>query len=439
MLGIKPGEVLEGGQTWIGPAPWIEITPPGPNSQAVISRQRRLGTPVDSATPPLVIYRGLGSVIQDVDGNRYLDFAAGLAAAATGHCHPKVAEAIEAQARTLVHTPGSDVLHPPIVELSEKLAGLLPDEPFDRVLPTSGGREAVSVSIRLAQDYTERRRIIALGKGSPIAATGSTSLTCSEVDRPGWFDAVQPGVEYVPFGSVEVIESQLSRSRLSPDNVAAVLVETIRVEGDCILGEAAFFHELRAWCDTHRILLVCDEIRSGAGRTGKWFAFEHMNILPDIVALGRSLASGMPLGAVLTRAEIADSSADVRAGGIGGNPVCCAAALATVDLINSTFRANAELQGRGLLKRLAEIEDRKRIVGQVRGIGLMCAFDIVSLKTQKPSPATRDRLLRHCFERGLLLRACGTAGILLCPPLCINEAQIDVGLRVLEEALSAAS
>lgn len=440
MLGIK--QEIEpqgrGGDGWIGPAPAIVTDLPGPHARELIERDEKFSSPSYTRDYPLVAKRGLGSVVEDVDGNRFLDFAAGIAVCATGHCHPKVVSAIEQQARTLIHICGSDFYYPPMVDLMEKLATIVPGSTAKRVFLTNSGAEAVEAAFKVARHHTNRKWVIAFHGAFHGRTMGALSLTCSKARQKEKFGPLVPMVAHVPYGSVDAIEATLFKHQMSPSEVAAIFVEAIQGEGGYIVPQPAFLPELRELCDKHGILLVCDEIQSGIGRTGKWFAFEHFGIVPDLVTVAKGLASGMPLGAVIASADIMSWPPGAQGSTFGGNPVCCAAAMATLELVENSYMANAAKLGGRLLDRLGKMADEgKKSVANPRGLGLMCGFDILNKKTGKPDPKRRQKILVAAFERGLILLGCGEAGIRVCPPLCINEGQLDIGLRLLDETIAA--
>lgn len=439
LLGIKREEhEQEPEKKWIGPAPWIQTSLPGPNAKALIERDQRCGSPSNSREYPLVARRGVGSVIEDVDGNRFLDFGAGLAVCATGHCHAKVTSAIESQSKALIHICGHEFYYPPMVELMERLASIVPGSDPQRVFLTNSGAEAVEAAIKLCRYHTHRQWIIGFHGAFHGRTMGALTLTCTRSRLQGRFGPLIPMVAHAPYGDVEAIESQLFKYQMQPREVAAVFVEAIQSETGYTVPDSSFLPDLRELCDKHGILLVCDEIQSGVGRTGKWFAFEHSGIVPDVVLMAKGIASGMPLGAVVARAEVMDWGPDAQGTTFGGNPVCCAAALATLDLVESTYMANAARLGEQLSGELRRIAGQRRVLANVRGIGLMQAVDVVS-RVGKSDPKRRDRILRGAFERGLVLLHSGEHSIRFCPPLCINDVQLDVGLKIFDEAVAATS
>ena len=438
MLGIKP-EIKEPkpGDTWIGPAPSIEGPIPGPIAKSFIERDQAISSPSNTRDYPLVVRRASGSVVEDVDGNRFLDFAAGIAVCATGHCHPKVVAAIEAQAKHLIHICGSDFYYPPMVELMERLTGLVPGDHPQRVYLTNSGAEAVEVAMKLSRYHTNRKWIIGFHGAFHGRTMGALSLTCSKARQRARFGPLVPMVTHVPYGDVSAIDSQLFRYKMMPNEVAAVFVEAVQGEGGYVVAPPGFLHDLRELCDRHGILLVLDEIQSGMGRTGKWFAFEHFDIVPDIVLMAKGLASGMPLGAVIARADIMNWEPGAQGSTFGGNPVCCAAALATLDLVQAAYMENAARLGRHILKRLHEIAAHRKVIRNPRGLGLMIGVDVIHPRTGKGDAKLRQRLAYAVFERGLILLPCGESSIRFCPPLCINQTQVDVGLTIFDEVLAA--
>ncbi|MEK6800100.1 MAG: acetyl ornithine aminotransferase family protein [Planctomycetota bacterium] len=437
MLGIKTEPHPQtSGDGWIGPAPSIVTPLPGPNAKQFIERDTRCTSPSYTRDYPLVVKRALGSVVEDVDGNRFLDFAAGIAVCATGHCHPKVVAAITEQANLLIHICGSDFYYPSMIEVVEKLSAIVPGRGPKRVLLTNSGTEAVEAAIKLCRRKTGRKWIIAFQGAFHGRTMGALSLTCSKARQKEFFGPLVPMVAHVPYGDASAIESQLFRYMMSPEEVAAIFVEPLQGEGGYVVPPAEFLPNLRKLCDKHGILLVCDEIQSGAGRTGKWFAFEHFDVVPDVVLMAKGLASGMPLGAVITRAEIMDWPQGAQGSTFGGNPVCCAAAVATLELIESGMMANAVQLGERLRAELRAIGERRKLIGNVRGLGLMCGADVLNKRTGQGDAKLRERILLGAFERGLILLPCGEFSIRFCPPLCIDETRLDVGLKTFDEALA---
>ncbi len=439
MLGIQNNEANQNtGEGWIGPAPEIITELPGPVAKSMIERDHRHCSPSNTRDFPLVVKRASGSVVEDVDGNRFLDFAAGIAVCSTGHCHPKVVEAITKQANTLIHICGSDFYYEPMVELMEKLNKIVPGKGNKRIFLTNSGAEAVESAIKLSRHHTKRKHIIGFHGAFHGRTMGALSLTCSKARQKEYVGPLVPMINHVPYGDVDAIEDQLFKYKMQPDEVAAIFVEAYQGEGGYIIPDAQFLPKLRALCDKHGILLVCDEIQSGSGRTGKWFAFEHFNVIPDIVLMAKGIASGMPIGAIIAKEEVMDWPPGAQGSTYGGNPVACASAIATLNLIENGLMENAAKLGERLKTSLEAIASKRKLISNIRGFGLMGAVDVVK-KSGKPSAEVRERILNAAFARGLILLGCGETSIRFCPPLCINETQLDVGLKVLDEAISTIS
>lgn len=437
MLGITHDDTIEPvADLRTGAAPSVQPPLPGPKAKAVIERDERYSSPSYTRDFPLVVERALGSVVQDVDGNRFLDMSAGIAVCATGHCHPKVVEAIEAQARSLIHMCGADFYYPPMADLMEKLASIAPGKQAKRVFLTNSGAESVEAAIKLVRNRTGRKWLIAFHGAFHGRTMGALSLTCSKARHKEGFGPFVPMVAHVPYGDVEAIESVLFKHTVEPTEVAAVFVEAMQGEGGYVVPPPDFLPRLRALCNKHGILLVCDEIQSGMGRTGKWWAFEHFGVEPDVILTAKGIASGMPLGAVIASADLMTWKPAAHASTFGGNPVCCAAALATIDLIESTYMANAVQRGQQLLSGLQGIAERQKIVDNPRGLGLMCAIDIVNARSGKIDPKLRNRAASAVFERGVILLPCGESSIRFCPPVCVNEARLDAALKVFDETIT---
>jgi len=436
MLGTKAMPTVD---SPLGRTPFIGAALPGPAAKQIMERDERFSSPSYTRDYPLVVKRALGSVVEDVDGNRFLDFAAGIAVCATGHCNPKVVEAIEKQAKALIHICGSDFYYSPMVEIMEKLSKIVPGAGDKKVLLTNSGAEAVEAAFKLARHHTNRKYAISFHGAFHGRTMGALALTSSKARQKEKFSPLVPMTAQVPYGDVAAIEATLFRYQMAPNEVAAVFVEAIQGEGGYIVPKPNFLPELRALCDKHGILMICDEIQSGTGRTGKWFAFEHFNVEPDIVLVSKGLASGMPLGAVIARGNIMDWPEGAQGSTFGGNPVCCAAAVATLDLVEKQYMTNAAKLGKVLLKRLGEIADRHKTLSGARGIGLMCGIDVINPSTGKGDPKLRERILRSAFEHGLILLGCGEIAIRFCPPLSMTEAELDIGLQLFDEAVGSSN
>jgi len=430
---------------------------PGPKAKAIIDRDDQVISPSYTRSYPLVAERGEGAIVEDPDGNRFLDFAAGIAVVATGHCHPKVVKAIQQQAAKLIHMSGTDFYYENMVVLAEKLAklaaalgsGMGPR----RVSFGNSGTEAIEAAIKLARYHTGRGRFVAFVGAFHGRTMGSLALTASKSTQQKGFFPVMPGVHHMPYAycyrcaygkspdscaveCVQAIETELFRTNVPAQEVAAIFVEPIQGEGGYVVPPRKFFDELRRLADKHGILIAADEVQSGMGRTGKMFASEHFGLEPDILALAKGIASGMPLGAMVARAELMTWKPGAHASTFGGNPVAVAAALATIELLEQELVANAARVGAHMMARLGDLPQRIPIVGDVRGLGLMIGIELVRDQTTKErAPDLRDKVVHMCFERGLLVLGAGPNTIRLCPPLVITKDQADFAAQTIEECL----
>jgi 4-aminobutyrate aminotransferase len=430
---------------------------PGPNAQAIIARDQKIMSPSYTRSYPLVAARGEGAMIEDPDGNRFLDFAAGIAVVATGHCHPEVVKAIQEQAARLIHMSGTDFYYENMVQLAERLAALVPGGVPRRVYFGNSGTEAVEAAIKLARYHTGRGQFVAFVGAFHGRTMGSLALTGSKnIQKKGFFP-MMPGAHHVPYAycyrcaygktpdtcaveCVDAIETELFRTTLPPDDVAAIFVEPVQGEGGYVVPPQKFFDELRRLADEYGILLIFDEVQSGMGRTGKMFACEHFGAVPDAITLAKGIASGLPLGATIARAKLMQWPPGAHASTFGGNPVAVAAALATVELLERELMDNAARVGAHLMSRLRDLPARIPIVGDVRGLGLMIGIELVRDQTTKErAPALRDSLVQMCFERGLLVLGAGPNSIRLCPPLVITRNQADFAADTIESCLKVIS
>jgi 4-aminobutyrate aminotransferase len=430
------------------------ITPlPGPRATALIERDARVLSPSYTRCYPLVAARGEGAMIEDVDGNRFLDFNAGIAVASTGHCHPKVVAAIERQSNRLIHMSGTDFYYENMVQLAEKLASIAPGVGAHRVYYGNSGTEATEAAMKLARHHTGRDKFIAFTGSFHGRTMGALSLTGSKVIQRKGFGPLVPGVYHAQFpdpyrrphgvsaddyavSCVRFIEDELFRTILPAEEVAGIVVEPIQGEGGYLIPPKAFHEDLRRLADRHGILLIFDEVQCGMGRTGKMWAAEHFGVAADIFTTAKGIASGLPLSAMIARAEIMDWPAGAHASTFGGNPVAVEAALATIDLLQNELIANAASVGGHILDRMRHWPKRFRNVGDVRGLGLMIGFELVlDQKTKERAPEMRERIQAMAFERGLLVLGAGRNAIRLCPPLVITRDQADFAVDTLEECL----
>lgn len=429
---------------------------PGPKARALIKRDSAVISPSYPRDYPFVMDHGKGIEVWDVDGNRFLDFMAGIAVASTGHSHPKVVKAIQQQAEKFIHI-SSDFYHEGWVRLGEKLAEISPFGESGVSFMTNSGTEAVETAIKLARYHTGRSNFIGFTGAFHGRTMGAVTFTASKPKYHKGFYPLMNGVVHAPFPNpyrpmlerrkgedegetvVRYIEDQILDHILPPEEVAGILVETIQGEGGYLVPPAGFFPALRELCDKHDILLICDEVQSGMGRTGKWWAIEHFGVEPDIITAAKGIASGMPLGACIARREIMDWEKGAHGNTFGGNPISCAAALATIELIEKEYLANAAEVGQYTLDALTELQGRHPSIGEVRGKGLMIGVEFVlDRETKEPAEKLEDRVITLAFERGLLMLGCGKSTIRIAPPLSISMSEVDDGLTIFEEAVTLA-
>ncbi len=430
-------------------APRLITELPGPKARAAIARDKEHTSPSYTRAYPLVVKTGQGTVIEDVDGNLFLDFTAGIAVNSTGHCHPKVVEAIQDQATKLLHFCGSDFYYEPMIQLAAKLAAIAPGPAEKRVLFTNSGAEAIEAAFKLARYATGRQHVVSFLGAFHGRTFGALSLTGSKVAQRAHFAPLVPEVHHVGYGycyrcpynltygtcgieCVSYIERELFTRIVSPEEVAAIFVEPIQGEGGYIVPPPEYLGLLAEICERHGILLVADEVQSGMGRTGKMFAVEHWGVEPDIICVAKGLASGMPLGAMIAKSSIMTWEPGTHASTFGGNPVACRAALATIDLIENGLLKNAEVVGAYLKKGLTAFMTRYSVIGDVRGLGLMVGIELVKDRiTKEPVKKLRDTIVYEAFKNGLLLLGCGESSIRFCPPLLVTEEEVDTALTIL--------
>ena len=433
--------------------PMLLTSLPGPRAQALIERDRQVVSPSYTRTYPLAVARGDGAMVEDLDGNRFLDFNAGIAVVASGHCHPRVVEAIQRQATRLIHMSGTDFYYEEMVALAEALARIAPGDAPRRVSFGNSGAEAIEGSIKLARYATGREKIIAFYGSFHGRTMGALSLTARKAVQRGGFGPLVPGVLHAPypycyrcpFGRepgncavecVKFIEETLLKTVAPANEVAAIVVEPVQGEGGYVVPPRKFFDELARVAKQNGILLIFDEVQSGMGRTGRMWAAEHFEAVPDILAVAKGIASGMPLGATIARSELMNWPPGAHASTFGGNPVACAAALVTIALLEEELVANAARMGAYLMDRLRDWPRRFPNVGEVRGLGLMIGIELVEDQgTREKAPGLRDKLVEMAFRRGLLVLGAGDCTIRLCPPLVISRDQCDFAVETLEECL----
>jgi 4-aminobutyrate aminotransferase len=430
---------------------------PGPKAKAIIEADEQLMSPSYTRSYPLVAKRGRGTRMEDVDGNEFLDFSAGIAVTSTGHCHPEVVKAIQDQAADLIHMSGTDFYYEGMVTLAQRLSAVAPMKGPHRFYYGNSGAEAVECAMKLARYHTGRQNIISFLGSFHGRTMGALSLTASKPQQKRRFGPLVPGVTHVRYpyayrgcsggpqaeeayglACARYIEDKLFKTVLPPEEVAAIFVEAIQGEGGYVVAPTIFMQELRRICDRHGILLVVDEVQSGAGRTGKWWAVQHTGVEPDMICIAKGIASGMPLSVCMTKAEVMDWKPGSHASTFGGNPVAIAAALATMDVLEREGIQNAATQGAMMKARVETWLSKYSIVGDVRGRGLMIGIEIVKdQQSREPIPIVRDAIVDLAFERGLLFLGCGETSIRLSPPLTISREEATIAMDVLEECIAA--
>ena len=424
-------------------APHIITELPGPKSRAIIARDEAVASPSLTRAYPLVADSGSGYVVTDVDGNRFLDFAAGIAVASTGHSHPKVVSAIKEQADRLIHIAATDFYEPRYVEFMERVASVAPFKEKARVFLTNSGTEAIEGAIKLARYHTGRPGLIAFEGAFHGRTMGALSLTNSKVKQRAGFGPLIPMVHHAPYPRVrawregtggdgsaelEVLQRAIFSRIIAPRDVAAIVVEPIQGEGGYFPAPVHFLQELRRICDEHGILLIADEIQSGMGRTGRWWAIEHAGVEPDIVTTAKGIASGMPIGAFVARESVWTWPPGAHGSTFAGNPVCAAAGLATMQLIEDSLRDNAAAMGDRLRVGLERACDGDDTVRDVRGIGLMIGVEF-------DTHASAEAVQEACFQHGLLVLEAGESVLRFSPPLVIDQAAVDKALEIFTDAL----
>jgi 4-aminobutyrate aminotransferase len=434
--------------------PHLVTALPGPKAKQLVDRDHAVVSPSYTRDYPLVAKIGRGAMIEDVDGNTFLDFAAGIAVCATGHCHPEVVAAIQKQASELIHMSGTDFYYPNLVELAEKLASIAPGKTPKRVYFGNSGAEALEAAIKLVKYHTKRDKLIAFHGAFHGRTMGALSLTASRSIQRKGFGTLLSGVFHMPFPDtyrgtygirpesasadcLSYLENELFRRRVDPEEVAGIFIEPIQGEGGYLPAPADFLQGLQRICRKYGIMFVADEVQSGMGRTGRWWASDHAGIEPDIICTAKGIASGMPLSAIIARADVMNWVPGAHASTFGGNPVCIAASIATLGLLERQYMADAARMGDYIMKRTADWREKHKIVGEVRGKGLMIGIEFVrDQKTKEKATDLRNKLVQMAFHKGLLVLGSGDTTLRLCPPLLIDEAQADFALDTLEACIA---
>ena len=436
-------------------APHLKTALPGPKAKALIERDGKVVSPSYTRDYPFVIARGEGATVEDVDGNVFLDCAAGIAVNSTGHSHPTVVAAIVDQAQKFLHMSGTDFYYEPQVRLGEELADTAPMSGQVRTFYANSGTEANEAAIKLARYHTKRYGILGFLGSFHGRTMGSLSLTSSRAIQRRGFGPMQGGTFHAPYANcyrcpvgltpdrcgaecLEFLEEQILVHLISPDDVAAVLVEPIQGEGGYVVPARAFHERLRALTKQHGMLLMVDEVQSGMGRTGKMWAIEHFGVEPDVVTAAKGIASGLPLGVTLAKADVMAWPPGAHASTFGGNPVSCAAAIATIGLLRESLVKNAAEVGEHLLAGLRALKDKHPIIGDVRGKGLMVGVELVRDRVTKERATTeRNAVVDEAFHRGMLILGAGRNAVRFSPPLVLSKSQADTAIRIFDESLTA--
>jgi 4-aminobutyrate aminotransferase len=428
--------------------PRILTPPPGPKARAIIDRDAAWTSPSYIKEYPLVIGGGRGAMVEDVDGNRYIDYMAGIAVSATGYNHPKVVAAVKDQAEKFLHICGTDFYFDGFARLAERLATLAPGQSRKRVFLTNSGTEAIEGAIKLARFHSRRPALIAFQGSFHGRTYGAMSLTSSKVKQHRHFGPLLPEVYHVPYAnpyraggdqaavdlSLNALKELFTR-QVSPDDVAAIFVEPIQGEGGYVIPPTGFLQALRDLCDHHGMLLVADEVQSGVGRTGRMWACDWEGVEPDILATAKGLGSGMPIGAFIARESVMTWEAGSHGSTFGGNPVSCAAAIATLEIVEQSLPHVREM-GERMLAHARRLQQKYAAIGDVRGRGLMLGIEFVKDRaTREPLPDIIDRISERAFRKGLLLLGCGQSTFRLAPPLVLDQYDVDTGMGILEECL----
>jgi 4-aminobutyrate aminotransferase len=427
---------------------------PGPNAKKVLALDQQYVSPSYTRDYPLVAKTGRGATVEDVDGNVFLDFAAGIAVCSTGHCHPDVVAAIQKQAAELIHMSGTDFYYESMPKLAKRLADITPGKEPKRVYFGNSGTEAIEAALKLAHYHTRREKFIAFYGCFHGRTMGSLSLTASKAVQRRGFGTLLAGVTHVPYPNayrcplghsketcgtetIELLERDIFKRILDPQEIAGIVIEPIQGEGGYLPAPKAFLQEIQRICRQQRILLIVDEVQSGMGRTGKWWASDHAGIEPDIMTIAKGIASGMPLGAMIAKASVMNWTPGAHASTFGGNPVCIAAADATLDLLAAHYIENARRMGEFIFAKIGGWPERHKIVGDIRGTGLMIGVEIVrDQKTKEKAPDLRNRIVDRAFHKGLLILGAGENSLRMSPPLLIDEEQAEYAVRALDECIS---
>jgi len=438
--------------------PKIVVTPPGPKARELIKKDETFVSQSYVRFYPLVIESGKGCIVRDIDGNEYIDFNSGLVCLNVGHCHPKVVDAVKKQSEKFLSYSNTDFYYRPVVDLAEKLCEITPGQFDKKVYFGNSGAEAVEAAVKLSKWHTRKQRFIAFISAFHGRTLGALSFTASKPVQRRYFFPMVPGVTHVPYPNcyhcafklsypdcdywcVDFIDEMVLQKYVPPEEVAGILVEPIQGEGGYVVPPPEYFQRLKRITDKYGLLFIDDEVQAGVGRTGRWFAIEHWKVEPDVVCIAKSIASGLPLGVIVSRARLMDWEGGSHASTFGGNPVSCVAALALIDVIKEEkLLENATKQGNYIMKRLENLKDEYEIVGDVRGKGLMIGAEIVeNKKTKKPAKEKASEIMMRCWKRGIAIITCGVSTLRIAPPIIITRELVDAALDIVEDVIKEVS
>jgi len=432
--------------------PKIVVTPPGPKAREWVKKDENVISPSYGRFYPLVVESAKGCIVKDVDGNEFIDFNSGLVCMNVGHNHPKVVAAIKNQCDRFLHYSNTDFFYKEVIELADKLAHIAPGGPEKKVYFGNSGAEAMEAAVKLAKWHTRKQLFLGFISAFHGRTIGALSFTASKPTQRRYFFPLMPGVTHVPYGycyrcpykltfpecrywCVDFIDEYVLQKYIPPEDVAAIVIEPIQGEGGYVVPPPEYHQRIKKLADKYGFLLIDDEVQSGMGRTGKWFAIEHWGVEPDIVCTSKALASGLPLGATVAKAKVMDWVPGSHASTFGGNPLSCVAAGAVIDVIKEEkLLENATKQGAYIMKRLAELKEKSEIVGDVRGKGLMIGMEIVEDKeSKKPAPQKVSEIMMRSWKRGINVITCGASTIRIAPPLVITRELVDSSLDIIED------
>ena len=432
--------------------PKIVVTPPGPKARELVKKDESLISPSYGRFYPLVVESGKGCIVKDVDGNEFIDFNSGLVCMNVGHNHPKVVAAVKNQCDRFLHYSNTDFYYREVVDLADRLAHITPGSPEKKIFFGNSGAEAIEAAIKLAKWHSRRQLFIAFISAFHGRTVGALSFTASKPTQRRSFFPLMPGVTHVPYGycyrcpykltfpechywCVDFIDEYVLQKYIPPEDTAAILAEPIQGEGGYVVPPPEYFQRLKKIADKYGLLFIDDEVQSGMGRSGKWFAIEHWGVEPDIICTSKALASGLPLGACIAKSKVMDWVPGSHASTFGGNPLSCVAASAVIDVIKEEkLLENATKQGAYIMKRLNELKEKSEIIGDVRGKGLMIGMEIVESKeSKKPAPQKVNEIMMRSWKRGINVISCGASTIRIAPPLVITKELVDSALDIIED------